>query len=73
MAVLGRRGVDDGLEHAPAFVLPLLVAGDAVHVPDRLDGFGSVVSLERGEMREGEGFFLPEDVFSGFDGGESRG
>jgi hypothetical protein len=57
VAVLGRRGVDDGLEHAPAFVLPLLIAGYAVHVPYRLDGFGSVVSLEE-EMGEGEGFYL---------------
>jgi len=70
VAVLGRRGVDDGLEHAPAFVLPLLIAGYAVHVPYRLDGFGSVASLK--EENERRGRVLPEDVFSGFDGGESR-
>jgi hypothetical protein len=71
VAVLGRRGVDDGLEHAPALVLPRLVAGYAVHVPYRLDGFGSVVSLEVENERRGR--VVPEDVFSGFDSGESLG
>lgn len=42
MSVSGGCGVDDGREHIPAFVLPGSVAGDAVHVPDGLDGFGSI-------------------------------
>jgi hypothetical protein len=41
---LGTSGLDRGLEHTPAFVHPRGVASDAVHVPHRLDGFGSMTA-----------------------------
>lgn len=43
VAEFRRGGSDDGLEHLPALVLPDLVTGDTVHVPDGFDGFGSGV------------------------------
>lgn len=38
VAQVRQRGLLNGLEHLPPSVAPILLAGDAVHVKDRLDG-----------------------------------
>jgi hypothetical protein len=40
--IFGKRGVVDGLEHAPCSVLEGRVACDAVEDEDGFDGFGPV-------------------------------
>jgi len=47
MAVSSARGVDDVLEHCPAFFLPDGIAGYAIHVPYGLYSFGSAIIVRR--------------------------
>lgn len=46
MAVSSARGVDDMLEHCPAFFLPDRIAGDSVHVPYGFYSFRSTFMSE---------------------------
>lgn len=38
----GRSILDNRLEHLPAFVLPFLISGYSVHVPDGFDSLGTL-------------------------------
>lgn len=46
VAIFDRGSVYYGFEHRPSLILPDRIAGDTIHVPDRLNSFRPVDSLE---------------------------